>query len=76
MNAVLRNANALKGGVNFPLLSREPVKYISIVFSHPEWLVERWIKRHGVKDAMLMCQANLALPPVVLRIEHVGDYEG
>ena len=67
VNAVLRNANALKGGVSFPLLSREPVKYISIVFSHPEWLVERWIKRHGAKDAMLMCQANLALPPVVLR---------
>src|SRR3990170_4618549 len=53
VNAVLRNAVAFRGGVSFPLLSREPVKYISIVFSHPEWLVERWIKRHGAKDAML-----------------------
>ncbi|MDH4227191.1 MAG: 16S rRNA (cytosine(967)-C(5))-methyltransferase RsmB [Deltaproteobacteria bacterium] len=71
VNAVLRAADASKNSVNFPVLSKGPVKYISIVFSHPEWLVERWIANYGVKDALEMCQANLRVPPTVARVNTI-----
>jgi 16S rRNA (cytosine967-C5)-methyltransferase len=68
VNAVLRSAEAARQSVNFPLLKREPVKYISVVFSHPEWMVERWIKRYGIKEAIELCQANLRRPRLTLRV--------
>ncbi|MEE9613616.1 MAG: 16S rRNA (cytosine(967)-C(5))-methyltransferase RsmB [Thermodesulfobacteriota bacterium] len=67
VNAVLRMVASGREGIVFPVLKREPIKYISVVFSHPEWLVERWIKNCGIKDAIALCQANLKVPPVVLR---------
>jgi 16S rRNA (cytosine967-C5)-methyltransferase len=68
VNAVLKMVDIKRAGIVFPVLSREPVEYISIVFSHPAWMVERWIKRYGVKEAIELCQANLKIPPTTLRV--------
>lgn len=59
VNAVLRSSDRGRESINFPSIKREPVKYISVLFSHPEWMVERWIESMGVKDAIALCQANL-----------------
>lgn len=68
VNAVLRMINTGRAGIAFPALKQEPVKYISVSFSHPEWLVARWIKRFGVKEAIELCQANLTVPPTTIRV--------
>lgn len=68
VNAVLRSIERGKDTITFPILKREPVKYVSVVFSHPEWLVERWIGAYGMKDALELCQANLRVPPLTLRV--------
>ncbi len=68
VNAVLRSAQKGKSGVSFPMLKREPVKYISVVFSHPRWIVERWIQRYGVKQAIELCQSNLKVPSIAIRV--------
>jgi 16S rRNA (cytosine967-C5)-methyltransferase len=68
VNAVLKMVDSGRGGIVFPVLKKEPVKYISIVFSHPEWMVGRWIKSYGVKEAVEICQANLKLPPATIRV--------
>jgi 16S rRNA (cytosine967-C5)-methyltransferase len=72
VNAVLKTVDSGREGIAFPVLSREPVEYISIVFSHPAWMVERWIKRYGVKEAIELCQANLKIPPTTLRVNTLG----
>jgi 16S rRNA (cytosine967-C5)-methyltransferase len=68
LNAVLKMIDSGRGGIVFPLLKKEPVRYISVVLSHPEWMVERWIKRYGIKEAIELCQANLKVPPTTIRV--------
>ena len=67
VNAVLRMVDRDRHAVVFPVLKREPVKYISVVFSHPQWIVKRWIERLGLKEALALCQANLLVPPTTVR---------
>ncbi len=68
VNAVLRSVDSARNAITFPHLKSQPVKYISVVFSHPEWLVARWIKRYGIKEALEICQAGQRVPPATLRV--------
>ncbi len=68
VNAVLRSVDSARNAITFPHLKSQPVKYISVVFSHPEWLVGRWIKRYGIKEAIEICQAGQRVPPATLRV--------
>lgn len=68
VNAVLRKIDARRDAIAFPLLRRDPVGYISVVFSHPRWIVRRWIDRYGAAAAMRLCQAGLAHPPRTIRV--------
>jgi 16S rRNA (cytosine967-C5)-methyltransferase len=44
----------------------EWVRYLTIIESHPAWLVERWIERHGVEAAEAWCRFNNAPPDVIV----------
>jgi 16S rRNA (cytosine967-C5)-methyltransferase len=46
-NAVLRNIIRQKGSIDYPDPGENRIKYLSIFYSHPEWMVERWIERFG-----------------------------
>ena len=41
--------------------------YLSITLSHPRWLVERWLDRHGLTAAAAWAQFNNRPAPVTLR---------
>lgn len=43
-------------------------KYISLVTSHPQWLISRYIKRFGEKEAVELAEANNRIPPLTLRV--------
>jgi 16S rRNA (cytosine967-C5)-methyltransferase len=69
VNAVLRRAGreagALRGGLEaLPL---------SVRYSHPEWLVRRWIKLMGKAKAEALCQWNQQPPPVFVRVNRLHD---
>ncbi|WCK53037.1 16S rRNA (cytosine(967)-C(5))-methyltransferase RsmB [Aneurinibacillus sp. Ricciae_BoGa-3] len=42
-------------------------KRISLVHSHPEWMVAEWIKRYGMEETERMCEENNLPPEVSLR---------
>lgn len=67
VNAVLRKAASDKDAPRFPALNEDPAGHVSIVYSHPEWMVRRWIKRYGVEEAIEICKANLAVPAKFIR---------
>jgi 16S rRNA (cytosine967-C5)-methyltransferase len=46
-------------------LERKP---LSIRYSHPEWLVERWVSRYGAYDTARLCVWNNERSRVTLRI--------
>lgn len=65
VNAVLRKIATLK---EEPPLPGDPLKRLSISTSHPLWLVQRWVRRFGLKEAESLMEANNAIPPIVLRV--------
>jgi len=68
INAILRNWVNGKSRVIFPDLAESPVDAVAVQYSHPRWLVQRWIKRWGVEQTVKLCQANNERPGVSLRV--------
>lgn len=67
VNAVLRSLLRNPKAIRFPELADDPVAHISLRYSHPEWLVSRWIKRFGPEETVELCKANNEEPPVTIR---------
>lgn len=67
VNAVLRKVAAAGGSLPWPSKKARPQAYLSLYYSFPEWLVERWVKRFGPAEAEALCQAANEPPPVSLR---------
>jgi len=67
-NAVLRRL-AEAGGAEerFPSLARDPRAHLSTWGSHPQWLVDRWLKHHGVEVACSLVEAGNRIPETTLR---------
>jgi 16S rRNA (cytosine967-C5)-methyltransferase len=68
INGVLRAVQNGKNTIQFPDIERNPVKNISIRYSHPEWMIERWTERYGINDTEYLCQWNNSKHPIVIRV--------
>jgi 16S rRNA (cytosine967-C5)-methyltransferase len=53
VNGLLRNICRHKDIISFPDKDREPVGYLSVFYSYPQWLVERWIREFGKESSFL-----------------------
>ncbi|MDZ7262778.1 MAG: 16S rRNA (cytosine(967)-C(5))-methyltransferase RsmB [candidate division KSB1 bacterium] len=71
VNGILRNFIRRKNEIRFPSLSENPVQAISVIYSHPQWLVERWLTRFGIEETEKLCQANNQTPLVTLRVNRL-----
>lgn len=71
VNGVLRNLAAAinKQTLSWPDVSKEPVLYLSVMYSMPEWLVEHFMGAYGMEDTEKILAAFLNEQPVTLRIE-------
>ena len=67
VNAVLRAIDRGRDDITYPDLTTDPIRHISIKYSHPEWLVRRFINEIGVDEAIRLCQANNEAPPLTIR---------
>lgn len=77
INAVLRQIVRDGGRMSFPAREQEPVAYLSLKYSHPEWLVRRWLARLGPEETEKLCALNNEDAPLVLRVNTLrGDREG
>ncbi len=67
INAVLRR---LAAGDLPPWPEREtdPVQALSVEYSHPDWLVRRWLARWGLEDTEARLAANNRIPPLTIRV--------
>lgn len=68
VNGVLRNFLRKIAEIKFPDINKEPVQSISIVYSHPEWMVSRWLKNYGLENTVKICQYNNLASKLVIRI--------
>jgi 16S rRNA (cytosine967-C5)-methyltransferase len=54
--------------IRWPDKKSEPIKYISVYYSFPERLVERWLERYGLELCLKICQASNNKPELTLRV--------
>ncbi|MEA2021675.1 MAG: transcription antitermination factor NusB, partial [Candidatus Caldatribacteriota bacterium] len=67
VNAILRNILRKKNEIKWPDREKEPALYLSVIYSHALWVIERWIKRFGYENTLKICTANNTIPPLTIR---------
>ena len=67
VNALLRSAIRQKDGIPYPDITADPALHISIVQSHPLWLVQRWVSEMGAEETLKICTFNNQISPLTLR---------
>jgi 16S rRNA (cytosine967-C5)-methyltransferase len=67
VNAILRSTLREKEEIPYPHLEKDPALYISVVQSHPLWLVRRWIEELGPDETLKVCMANNQISALTLR---------
>ena len=67
VNAVLR-AMTRAETIPLPDPADDPVLHLSVQYSHPEWLIKRWLARMGWDRTAALCDADNQIPPVTVRV--------
>ncbi|TNE71193.1 16S rRNA (cytosine(967)-C(5))-methyltransferase RsmB [bacterium] len=69
-NAVLRKVQ--RDVANLPKPAHaDRTELVSVTFSHPEWMVKRWVERFGEREAFQLMQANNHRPHYYLRVNNM-----
>lgn len=68
VNGLLRNAVRRKEEVPLPSGTKDPAGRLSIVHSHPVWLVKQWIRQYGIEETADLCRAGNGIPPLAARV--------
>ncbi len=70
VNAIMRNMQ--RDIENLPKPNfKDRTKLVAVTFSHPEWLVRRWSKRFGEREAFQLMQANNQRPFYYVRANNL-----
>jgi 16S rRNA (cytosine967-C5)-methyltransferase len=67
VNAILRRISRDRRHVPWPAAA-DPVAHLSVTWSHPAWLVTRWIARMGFDASLAWARFNNAPAPITLRV--------
>ncbi|MEO8576418.1 MAG: 16S rRNA (cytosine(967)-C(5))-methyltransferase RsmB [Gemmatimonadales bacterium] len=66
MNAVLRRIDRESNDLTVPIPA-DPLDALAVKYSHPRWLVARWLSRWGEESTAVLLMKNNAEAPVVIR---------
>jgi len=67
VNAVLRSAARNPDKIKYPDQGTSPVQYLSLKYFHPEWLIKRWLAKHGFEFCEELCKINNLTPALSVR---------
>ncbi len=67
VNAVLRKIAEVRENPPEPPREMNPVAYLSVRYSYPEWMVTRWLSRFGEEETERLLAAGNEKPPLVVR---------
>ena len=70
-NAVLRNIIRNKDGIRYPNPNDDIIGYLSAYYSHPSWMVKRYLERFGREETEELLNANNEKPYLTLRLNAV-----
>ncbi len=67
-NAILRNIIRSKNGIRYPDPEEDLAGYFSAYYSHPSWMVKRYIERFGRENTEKLLVSNNEKPFLTLKI--------
>jgi 16S rRNA (cytosine967-C5)-methyltransferase len=67
VNATLRNLIKNRKHIKLPDPQKDLGRRLSVEFSHPEWMVRRWLARLGLSKTKLLLSFNNETPDIFLR---------
>lgn len=67
LRAVARKYSSIHD-VSFPDINEQPVEHIGLKYSHPFWMVERWIRNFGTENTIDLCRYNNQPPVLSVRV--------
>ncbi len=71
VNGLLRTIIRTLENLVWPTREIDEVNYLGIIQSHPNWMVNRWIKRFGFDEAVKLCEENNKRPVMALRVNNI-----
>ncbi|MCM1025449.1 MAG: 16S rRNA (cytosine(967)-C(5))-methyltransferase RsmB [Roseburia sp.] len=74
VNGVLRNLARKKDRLPKPDREKEPVSWLSVTYSMPEWIVRLWLEEYGSRVTETLLKGLLEIHPISLRFrEDLGE---
>ncbi len=70
-NAILRNIIRSKNAIRYPEPNDDLLGYLSAYYSHPAWLVKRYLERFGREETEKLLNANNEKPYLTLRVNAI-----
>lgn len=71
VNAVLRNIIRNLDSIRYPDPNEDLVQYLTVYYSHPPWIVKRWLARFDRDETEKFLAANNEIPDLTLRINRL-----
>lgn len=68
VNAILRNYLRQEKKLEYAELKLDFLERMSVTYSHPKWLIQRWIEQWGVDDTVALCKSNNSRPLLTARV--------
>jgi len=68
VNGVLRSILRSIDAIHYPDPKEAPIYYLSIMLSHPSWMVKRWVDRYGFDQTAKLLEKNNERPPITIRV--------
>ena len=58
VNSVLHKIVQMGWNFEWPDKNKDPLRYLTVKYSHPEWIIKRWLGRWGFPETEQLLQAN------------------
>lgn len=67
VNGVLRNIARNINALNYPDEKLEPIAFLEVMYSIPQWIGKQWIESYGYEQAKAICESFLEEKPITIR---------
>jgi len=76
VNAILRNFLRQQKKLEYVEMQLDYVPRLCVRYSHPTWLVQRWIEQWGVDETLHLCESNNDRPTLYARLNFLHADSG
>lgn len=68
VNGVLRTIDRERNNIKYPSRDKETLRYLSVMYSIPEWMIATWLKSYDLEKVEAICSALNERAQVCIRV--------